>query len=66
MLGMEKFKAWIKKKGLTQQEVATMLGFDRATVNQWLMGRQGVSDAGKLAIVKLTKGKVRLDDLIRL
>jgi transcriptional regulator with XRE-family HTH domain len=58
-----KLRTWRLRQGLTQEELAEVLGTARASVNRYENGRMPTRRLIR-AIHKLTKGKVTANDFI--
>lgn len=58
------FKEWIKTKNLKKMDIAKLIEVDKARLTRILAGVGKPTLKQASAIVKLTKGKVTLKDLI--
>jgi transcriptional regulator with XRE-family HTH domain len=56
---------WRKAMGLSQYEVADLLGVKQGVVSRWERGDRAPALDSALKILKVTKGKVTLEALVR-
>lgn len=54
----EKLKQYMKETGLTQKQLATLLGISHFTINRWLSGDQNISKIYAEHIARKLKLKV--------
>ena len=57
-----KIRAYLKQRGLSQKEFATILGVTQGCIAQWIGGKR-ISSERALQIEKKTQGHVTREDL---
>jgi len=60
-MGLEEY---LTAEGLSQAALARELGVTRSAVNQWLAGRAVPSASTALAIIRRSRGRVTLEELV--